>query len=122
MSCSKLTLPEIGDKAHQPLNFSFPQHEFGNLLVVKRSFQAQWFQLKVAMGPWLHYDVNRAQAFCFSSVMTYKNNYKNNSVVPIKGGHAWLHYDVNRAQAFYFSSVMTYKNNYKNNYLLPQLL
>ena len=28
MSCSKLPLPEISDKAHQLLNFSFPQREF----------------------------------------------------------------------------------------------
>ena len=26
--------------------------------------------------------LNRAQAFCFSSVMTYKNNYKNNCLLP----------------------------------------
>ena len=38
MSCSK---SEISDKAHQPLNFSFPQREFGKSSVVKRSFQAQ---------------------------------------------------------------------------------
>ena len=71
MSCSKLLLPEIGDTAHQPLNFSFPQREFGKSSVVKCSFQAQWFQ----WWPWLHYDVNRDQAFCFSCVMAYKNNY-----------------------------------------------
>ena len=46
MSCSTLPLPEVGDKAHQPLNFSFPQREFGKSKssVVKRSFQAQCFQ------------------------------------------------------------------------------
>ena len=71
MSCSKLPLPEIGDKAHQPLNFSFPQREFGKSSVVKRSFQAQWFQ----RWPCLHYNVNRDQAFCFSCVMAYKNSY-----------------------------------------------
>ena len=41
---SKLPLPEVGDKAHQPLNFSFPQREFGKLSVVMCSFQALWFQ------------------------------------------------------------------------------
>ena len=34
---------EIGDKAHQPSSFRFPQREFGKTSVVKRSFQRQWF-------------------------------------------------------------------------------
>ena len=66
----KLSTPEIGDKPHQPSNFHFPQREFGKTSVVKRSFQHNWFQ----RWPWLHYDEEQDLAFCFTSIVTYKNN------------------------------------------------
>ena len=71
MSSSKLRLPAIGDKAHQPMNYRFSQCEFGKSSVVKRSFQQQRFQ----GWPWLHYDENHNLAFCFTCVMAYKNNH-----------------------------------------------
>ena len=35
--------PLIGNKAHQPHKFQFPQREFGKTSIDKRSFQQQWF-------------------------------------------------------------------------------
>ena len=71
MSTSKLPLPAIGDSAHQPSNFRFPQREFGKSSVVKRSFQQHWFQ----RWPWLHYNEDCDLAFCFTCVVAYKNNH-----------------------------------------------
>ena len=45
---------------HQPRKFSFPKRSFGKSNVVKRSFQATWFD-KFA---WLHYDESNDLAFC----------------------------------------------------------
>ena len=39
MSVMELPTPLIGNKAHQPRKFQFPQCEFGKTSVVKRSFQ-----------------------------------------------------------------------------------
>ena len=45
--CGSRQLPlPVGDKAHQLLNFYFPQRGFGMESAVKRSFQRQWFQKK----------------------------------------------------------------------------
>ena len=66
----KLSTPEIGDKPHQPFNFHFPQREFGKTSVVKCSFQHNWFQ----RWPWLHYGEEQDLAFCFTCIVTYKNN------------------------------------------------
>ena len=68
-SSSQLPTPAIGDKAHQPSSFCFPQREFGKTSVVKRSFQRQWF----ARWPWLHYDEDQDLAFCFTCVVAYQN-------------------------------------------------
>ena len=35
----ELPTPLIGNKAHQPRKFQFPQREFGKTSIVKRSFQ-----------------------------------------------------------------------------------
>jgi len=40
---------------HQPLSFHFPQHSFGNKHMVKREFNASWFDSHT----WLHYDETR---------------------------------------------------------------
>ena len=50
MSVMELPTPLIGNKAHQPRKFQFPQRE----LLSRRSmsFQQQWFD----RWPWLHCD------------------------------------------------------------------
>ena len=40
-------------------------------MVVKRSFQRQWFD----RWSWLHYDEDRDLAFCFTCVVAYQNNH-----------------------------------------------
>ena len=70
-SGGRLPTPAIGDKAHQPCAFHFPQREFGKKSVVKRSFQSQWF----GRWPWLHYDEEQDLAFCYMSVVAYQNNH-----------------------------------------------
>ena len=67
---SRLQTPAIGDKPHQPSSFRFPKREFGNTLVMKRSFQLQWFD----RWSWLHYEENLDLAFCFTCVTAYQNN------------------------------------------------
>ena len=62
-------LPDVGDKPHQPLSFSFPKREFGKTIIVKRSFQSQWF----IKWQWLHYDQSRDLAFCHTCVMAVKS-------------------------------------------------
>jgi len=47
--------PQILDAPH------FPQRSFGNKHVVKRGFNASWFDSHV----WLHYDENKDLAFCY---------------------------------------------------------
>ena len=44
MYSSRLPAPAIGDMAHQPSCFLFPQRDFGKMSVVKRSFNRQWPQ------------------------------------------------------------------------------
>ena len=44
------SVPPIGEMPHQPMTFRFPQQEFGQKTVIKRSFQAKWF----SRWPWLH--------------------------------------------------------------------
>ena len=58
----RLQTPAIGDKPHQPSSFRFPKREFGNTLVMKRSFQRKWFD----RWSWLHYEENLDLAFCFT--------------------------------------------------------
>ena len=45
---------------HQPRKFSFPMRSFGKTSVVKRSFQAAWFD----KFPWIHYDEAMDAALC----------------------------------------------------------
>ena len=52
----------VPDQAYQPSNFSFPRREFGKNALVKRSFQATWFN----RWKWLHYDVAQDAAYCFT--------------------------------------------------------
>ena len=65
---SRLPTPAIGDKAHQPSSFHFPQRVFGKTSMVKRSFQWQWFN----RWSWLHYDEDGDLAFCFTCVVAYQ--------------------------------------------------
>ena len=62
-------LPDVGDKPHQPLSFSFPKRDYGKSIVVKRSFQSQWF----SKWQWLHYDQSRDMAFCHTCIMAVKS-------------------------------------------------
>ena len=62
-----LETPTIGEKPNQPRNYKFPSCEFGKKVVVKRSFQKNWF----SRFPWLHYDVHKDSAFCFICVRAY---------------------------------------------------
>ena len=45
---------------HQPRKFSFPMRSFGKTSVVKRSFQAAWFD----KFPWIHYYEALDAALC----------------------------------------------------------
>ena len=45
-----------------PASFRFPKREFGNTLVMKRSFQRKWFD----RWSWLHYEENLDLVFCFT--------------------------------------------------------
>jgi hypothetical protein len=49
-------------KPHQPRNFKFPQRNFGQKTVVKRSFQSSWFN----KWTWLHYVEDKDLALCFA--------------------------------------------------------
>ena len=71
MLSSRLPVPAIGDKPHQPSCFRFPQRDFGKTSVVKRSFQRQWFD----RWSWLHYDEDRDLAYCFTCIVVFKNNH-----------------------------------------------
>ena len=53
---------------HQPRHFKFPQREFGDAVIVKRSFQPSWFD----RWAWLHYDEGRDLAFCFLCMQAAK--------------------------------------------------
>ena len=68
MSVMELPTPLIGNKAHQPRKFQFPQRE----LLSRRSvsFQQQWFD----RWPWLHCDKDQDLGFCFSCIVAYQNN------------------------------------------------
>lgn len=50
------SLSEVGDTPNQPLSFSC---EYGESIIVKLSFQSQWF----SKWQWLHYDQSRDMAF-----------------------------------------------------------
>ena len=67
---SRLQTPAIGDKPHQLSSIRFTKREFGNTLVMKRSFQRQWFD----RWSWLHYEENLDHAFCCTCVTAYQNN------------------------------------------------
>ena len=64
------SIPAIGEKPHQPINFHFPQREFGQKAVTKRSFQAKWF----SKWPWLHYNEENDSIFCFHCIRAYSQN------------------------------------------------
>ena len=65
------SLPEVGDTPNQPLSFSFsfPKREYGRSIIVKCSFQSQWF----SKWQWLHYDQSRDMAFCHTCMMAVKS-------------------------------------------------
>ena len=48
MAGTQLPMPVIGNKAHQPHIFQFPQCELGRTAIVKRLFQQQWFVMHYA--------------------------------------------------------------------------
>ena len=50
------------EQPHQPKSFEFPKRSFGKTTVVKRSFQASWFD----KWPWLHYVESSDVALCFN--------------------------------------------------------
>lgn len=54
--------------SNQPRHFKFPQREFGDTVIVKRSFQPSWFD----RWAWLHYDEGRDLAFCFLCMQAAK--------------------------------------------------
>ena len=56
----ELPTPLIGNKAHQPRKFQFPQCQFGKTSIVKRSFQQP--------------SEDQDLAFCFSCIVAYQNN------------------------------------------------
>ena len=64
----KLPTPEIGSAPHQPLSFKYPKREFGKKVIVKRSFQSQWF----SRWSWLHYNEEKDAAYYFNCVKAYK--------------------------------------------------
>ena len=45
---------ELPSAPHQPKSFDFPKRSFGKKVIVKRSFQASWFD----RWSWLHYIEN----------------------------------------------------------------
>lgn len=47
----------------------FPKREFGKTIIVKRSFQSQWF----SKWQWLHYDESRDLAFCHTCIKAVKS-------------------------------------------------
>ena len=48
MCCFAMELPSV---SHQPKPFDFPKSSFGKKVIVKRSFQASWFD----RWSWVHY-------------------------------------------------------------------
>ena len=66
------SVPPIGERPHQPISFRFPQQEFGQKTVTKRSFQAKWF----SKWPWLHYSYNEDSnsVYCFHCIKAYSQN------------------------------------------------
>ena len=67
LSYKRLSTPSVGEAPNQLRSLKFPQHEFGQKRVVKRSFQPQWFD----RWPWIHYDESCDAAFCFLCVKAY---------------------------------------------------
>ena len=65
-------VPPIGERPHQPISFRFPQREFGQKTVTKRSFQAKWF----SKWPWLHYSYNEDSdsVYCLHCIKVYSQN------------------------------------------------
>ena len=67
----KWSTPMIGEEPHHPaISFTFPQHEFGQKKVTKRSFQAKW----LSKWPWLHYSEKLTAFFCFYCITAYSQN------------------------------------------------
>jgi len=74
MCSDSLSVPEVGDKPHQPVHFTFPSQEFGKKSPTKRSFQAKWFK----QWKWLHYNEENDSAYYFYCIKAYKEN---NSII-----------------------------------------
>ena len=55
---------------HQPRHSKFPKREFGNFVIVKRSFQPSWFD----RWSWLHYDEDRDLAFWYLYLRAEQEN------------------------------------------------
>ena len=64
------SVPPIGVRPHQPISFRFPQREFGQKTVTKRSFQAKWF----SEWPWLHYNEDSDSIYRFHCIKAYSQN------------------------------------------------
>ena len=60
----------IGERPYQSITFHFPQREFGQKTVNKRSFQAKWF----SKWPWLHYNEDNDSVYCFHCIRVYSQN------------------------------------------------
>ena len=41
-SISEVSLPDVGDKPYQPLDYKFPRCDFGSKNVVRHSIQEVW--------------------------------------------------------------------------------
>ena len=53
---------ELPSVPHQPKSFDFPKRSFGKKVIVKRSFQASWFD----RWSWLHYIESNDVALCLN--------------------------------------------------------
>ena len=69
MSFTGTDVGDIPDSPCQPSHISFPQRSFGKTSVVKRSFQAGWFQ----RWKWLHYSIAQDAVRCFSCCTAVRN-------------------------------------------------
>ena len=87
--CSSGGSLSVGDSPHQPRKFLFPKREFGVKSIVRRSFQASWFDT----WKWLHYDEESDTAFCHTCIKAFKEKKLfSNSCDPSfirKGFHNW---------------------------------
>ena len=63
-SSSKVALPNLPEKPHQNVNFSFPKRQYGRNNPVKCSFKTSWF----ASWPFLHYNEADDTVFCYTCI------------------------------------------------------